>query len=587
MAEESHTESGAESANGAFSVPLRSPRAAGLGTFLRSRNGFRAVLILYGVLNAILYASLLPLWDGFDEPFHYSYVQTLSEQHAFPQLGRTLVSTEVWTSLHLAPASHVVQDNLPWVTTFEDYFRMPQSERLRRRAQLERLPRENDFTGGLNYEAQQAPLAYAILALFDLAWHSATLPARIWGLRFICSILAVVITVVFLSNLARRLRVPPRFEAALMFAALSSQMFYATTAHVANDWLAVALMSVLFERLVALHENPSLRQALTLTVVLAAGVLTKAYFLAFIPLIAVAIVRLAMLGRLRWVGAVLSLGVLLAGGGPWYLRNLRLYHSLSGMQETVGGADWRALAGALIHLPWIRSIRDLAFASQWTGNNSFNSFSWVTLSMLLAGLAAAAVLYAVEVLRRRKAPVGEMAALCGCACYGCALLFSTAVNSWFTRGVYVIASPWYLQPLMPIVLLLLFAALARFGRLGAGVAQWIVAWSAYIILATYWAKLIPFYAGYPGRTTPLALLHWYGGGLSPIDDILSTTALGPPALVWGMASMVTAGVITLSIAVINSLCWRAAAGNAPGSGPPDSEAADQYDIPGNGGGHCL
>lgn len=587
MAEESHTESGAESANGAFSVPLRSPRAAGLGTFLRSRNGFRAVLILYGVLNAILYASLLPLWDGFDEPFHYSYVQTLSEQHAFPQLGRTLVSTEVWTSLHLTPASHVVQDNLPWVTTFEDYFRMPQSERLRRRAQLERLPRENDFTGGLNYEAQQAPLAYAILALFDLAWHSATLPARIWGLRFICSILAVVITVVFLSNLARRLRVPRRFEAALMFAALSSQMFYATTAHVANDWLAVALMSVLFERLVALHENPSLRQALTLTVVLAAGVLTKAYFLAFIPLIAVAIVRLAMLGRLRWVGAVLSLGVLLAGGGPWYLRNLRLYHSLSGMQETVGGADWRALAGALIHLPWIRSIRDLAFASQWTGNNSFNSFSWVTLSMLLAGLAAAAVLYAVEVLRRRKAPVGEMAALCGCACYGCALLFSTAVNSWFTRGVYVIASPWYLQPLMPIVLLLLFAALARFGRLGAGVAQWIVAWSAYIILATYWAKLIPFYAGYPGRTTPLALLHWYGGGLSPIDDILSTTALGPPALIWGMASMVTAGAITLSIAVINSLRWRTAAGNAPGSGPPDSEAADQYDIPGNGGGHCL
>ncbi|MGO9241631.1 MAG: hypothetical protein ACLQBJ_12550 [Bryobacteraceae bacterium] len=542
---------------------------------------------MYGVLNAILYASLLPLWDGFDEPFHYSYVQTLSEQHAFPQLGRTLVSTEVWTSLHLAPASHVVQHNLPWVTTFEDYFRMSRSERLRRRAQLERLPRENRFTGGLNHEAQQAPLAYAILALFDRAWYSAALPARIWGLRLICSLLAVVITVVFLSRLARRLRVPPRFEAALIFGALSSQMFYATTAHVANDWLAVALMSVLFERLVALHENPSLRQALALTVVLAAGVLTKAYFLAFLPLIAVAIVRLAMLRRLRWVGALLSLGMLLAAGGPWYLRNLRLYRSLGGMQETVGGADWLALAGALIHLPWIRSIRNLAFAGQWTGNNSFNSFSWVTLSMLLAGLAAAAVLYVVDVLRRRTVPGDEIAVLCGCACYGCALLFSTAVNSWFTRGAYVIASPWYLEPLMPIVLLLLFAALARSGRLGAGVARWIVAWSAYIILATYWAKLIPYYAGYSGRMTPLALLHWYGGGLSPIDDILSTTALGPPALIWGLASIVSGVVITLSVAVISSLRWPAAAGNAAGSGPPDSEAADAYDISGHGGGHCL
>ena len=29
----------------------------------------RTVLLIYGALNAFLYAGLLPLWEGFDEPF--------------------------------------------------------------------------------------------------------------------------------------------------------------------------------------------------------------------------------------------------------------------------------------------------------------------------------------------------------------------------------------------------------------------------------------------------------------------------------------------------------------------------------------
>ena len=29
-------------------------------------------VLAYGALNAILYAGLLPLWDGFDEPFHHT-----------------------------------------------------------------------------------------------------------------------------------------------------------------------------------------------------------------------------------------------------------------------------------------------------------------------------------------------------------------------------------------------------------------------------------------------------------------------------------------------------------------------------------
>ncbi|MGE5644977.1 MAG: hypothetical protein ACM336_04210 [Acidobacteriota bacterium] len=33
------------------------------------------MLAAFAVLSAVLYSALLPLWEGFDEPFHFAYVQ--------------------------------------------------------------------------------------------------------------------------------------------------------------------------------------------------------------------------------------------------------------------------------------------------------------------------------------------------------------------------------------------------------------------------------------------------------------------------------------------------------------------------------
>jgi len=38
----------------------------------------RWLLLTYALINAALYSILLPLWEGFDEPFHFGYVQYLA-----------------------------------------------------------------------------------------------------------------------------------------------------------------------------------------------------------------------------------------------------------------------------------------------------------------------------------------------------------------------------------------------------------------------------------------------------------------------------------------------------------------------------
>ena len=200
----------------------------------------RAALIFYGFLNALLYASLLPLWEGFDEPFHYGYVQELSSGRGIPVLGKTPLSSEVWMSLELAPASDVVKQNLPQVTTFGEYFQFSEAVRRSLRERLDHLPCDG-MPNGQNYEAQQAPLAYALLAVADRAWASAGLTTRVWRLRLICAAFASLTTTILLFRLGNRLGLPGDFQSSVVFIVLSSEMFYATTAHVANDWLAVPL----------------------------------------------------------------------------------------------------------------------------------------------------------------------------------------------------------------------------------------------------------------------------------------------------------------------------------------------------------
>jgi hypothetical protein len=520
-------------------------------------NAITVALLVYGALNAILYASLMPLWEGFDEPFHYGYVQYLSDRGAIPEFGKTPLSDEVIVSLRAAPSSHVVKRNLPSVITYEDYFRLPLSERLRLQAQLRALPRGYRIADCVNYEAQQAPLAYLLLSPFDRLWRGASLPDRVWRLRLICGLFAAVASVLLLTSLARRLGVSKTLEAALVFVALSGQMFYAAAAHVANDWLAAPLIIACFERAVALWNAPSRKNAVLFTVAVAAGLLTKAYFLALLPLWFCVVAALALKKRITGTAAALSALLLALGAGPWYLRNLIAYKNLSGVQWTDGGTDWGGFASALFQLPWPRAIRDMLFATLWTGNNSYRSFSAGTLGMLLAGFLCAAGVYVAICYRRRTLPVAERWLLFGFALYGVSLVYSATMAFLMSHGEARTATPWQIEAIVPPVLALLFAGLSRWERAGRWIAIWLSVWSAYIIAATYWVKLIPLYLGYSeGRSVFSQIARWYRDELPRVLEEPVHLTLIDPRWILALAAVVAACAVGLAMQIARSALSR-------------------------------
>jgi len=526
----------------------------------RANRALRFVLLFYGALSAVLYTGLLPLWDGFDEPFHYGYVRQLSRLHTLPVHGRAVLSEEIVRSLDLVPTTYVVRGNIWHGIVFDDYVRLSGDERRGLRRRLESIDPASAAVDGqfLNYEAHQAPLAYAVLAPFDVLWAGLPLPARILRLRLLGALLSVLFIWIATFRLGGLLGVSPTVPLSVTFVVFSSQMFYGSVCHIANDWLAIPLFTLVLCETVALHLSPRAWQASRLALALGAGLLTKAYFLAAVPLaMGVTVVWWVRDRRTakdhhplrRWMALVP-----LAGAAPWYMRNLALYRNLSGMQETLGGTHTAQLARAALHVPWAAAALATARTSLWTGNNSLVALSWNTTRVMLLLLLASACTYLVRVARGR-ATAAERVLAVGIVCFGSALVYSAVLTFWSTNGAGFSPAPWYVQVLLAPGFCLLFIGLSCTGPVGRFLHVAIVGVWAYVIAVTYAVKLLPFYAGFTAGTAHLSdLPHWYTLLSRGSYGSLDTAALLSPRLLLPLiaAAITLAGTLAIALSALSS-----------------------------------
>ncbi|MBI5083829.1 MAG: hypothetical protein HZB13_04435 [Acidobacteria bacterium] len=450
--------------------------------------------LLLALLNTILYAGLLPLWEGFDEGFHYAYVETLAASGRLPDPRTAGVSKAIAESFRLAPASPAVRENLPFARTYSGFFALPEEQRREIAAALRAIPpawrNEPPLTGLKNYEAQQAPLAYLLLAPLDAWWASDPLPERVWRLRVACGIAGVLLHLGAGLALARRMGLSAGTTQMMLLLLCLPQMLYASIAHISNDWLAIGLSSWFAVRLLSFLERPAAGNALGLGVVLALGLLTKAYFLPWAALGAVALVWSVWRKRAGMAAAAsLTLPVLLLAG-PWYARNVMLTGSLSGTMQSASGIGFAQTARAAAELPWAKVAPMLARSAVWTGNSSFTTFSEATVHLHLLLLAAALACW----VGARGKGFGEAWLGSAPVVYAGTLLYACAVFYAYRPGVISI-SPWY-TPAMHLPLAALAAlGLERAGAAGRWLAIAVASLGVYLLAATYVLKLIPLYAG--------------------------------------------------------------------------------------------
>lgn len=518
----------------------------------------RSLLLAYAVLNAVLYSMLLPLWEGFDEPFHFGYVQQLANGQGFPDARTARLSQEVWQSILSAPASDPVKSNLP------EYFSWPAERRSQIQQGLRDIPRSarSKLSDASNYEALQAPLAYAPLAVAERLLANVALPTRVLLLRVFAALAGVLLLFAAASALCAELAIAEPYRDLVLFCVLSSQMTWATLAHVANDWLAVPLAVWTLVFLMRAASSPSVTRLAVASILLAAGLLTKAYFLALVPvLLCIAALR----GKLREFAV--SAAVLLACAGPWYIRNWRLYHALTGTQEERAGIGPAQVVHAAFALNWPGVILTSVRGALWTANNTFRSFSLPTMNLLIA-LCGAALLFWIF----SRHSMREWIVVAYCAVFGLADAYPAVETYIGTHNPFSTPSAWYAQVLVAPLLALLFRGTARRPKAGKFLALAIALLFGYILAATYLVKLIPLYAGFEGRASLKDIAVEYFLRFHALSANLNSVALGSATWIFILTLAVAALIVVLEIGFIREIlaCTKSSSYSAPAPRPSSS-----------------
>ena len=505
-------------------------------------------LAVFAILQGLLYCSLLPLWEGFDEPYHYGYARYLATERSFPVVDRTLLQDEIWRSMYSTPASSMNARNLPGLISYRSYFEMEPAARREMRGRLysgQALP-EAGRPALNNYEAQHPPLAYLPLAAIEWAMPGGALPWRVFRLRLFCVFASLALTIYAAARLGQSMGMNPAYLAAAIFMLLATQNLYAAVAHVANDWLSVALIPLLFLAAERFRKRPAPREAVVFALTLAAGLLTKSYFLVFVPFAALLVL---WVGRKQiWVFA----GLVAAIAGPWYVRNISLYGGLTGLQASVRSIPPSDVLRVFWSVRWPSALMGLARSALWNANSSFTVFSQATLNVLLLLLAAGAALWLRSAVRKQAAPAAWVI-VAGSAVFSVIPLYSMVLFGAAYRGLSPNVNSWYSAGLLPGVFLLAMSGFSQGGRLGRWLARGTIATGVYVLALTYFAKLIPLYAGFEGRANLRFLSSLYFMQPAALLARLGETAMLGGSVVFVLALATTGWAIVLACRLARAL----------------------------------
>ena len=514
------------------------------------------LVLVLALVNGILYCCMLPLWEGFDEPFHYAYIQSISQSHVLPVLNRTPISQEIRRSLDGGPVSRLLSEAVQGSISFEAWSKLTGQEKKSHFDQLEKLTlRRNEESGGiLNYEAQQAPLTYILYWPMDWALASLPLRSRVLWMRIAGAIASTVFLFLGLERLSHALGLNGVLRLACLTVCFEAQMLWASIAHLGNDVLAVPLTVWFLATLVIAVRRGSARDLLAVSLIFALGLLTKAYFLAFAPLMVALLIWLIAVRRVTWKAAALSTVLIVLIDAPWYGRNCILYNSFSGTQQSVAGIGLRQAVAAFPHIQWSSSALDFAFWSLWTGNWSFLSFSKNTLYLELVLLSGALVCYLLRLSRMERE---EVWLLCGCLLFALGLVYQTCVTWAASQGQSTHPEPWYAQGVFAVLVVLCFRGLSLSGRLGRAIAILLLLVTAWIAALTYPVKLLPYYGAAISRSTAARLWAWWR--MHPTAD-LNMVTLAPVNVVYAglVCFLLLLGVTNYQL--IRSLLHISAAG---------------------------
>lgn len=547
------------------------------------------------VARGLFYVLSTPVWEGFDEYSHFAYLEQvasgsglITDRHTVPQ--------DITESLDVLPLPRAMLPQLQDGKSrldYESYWALSPAERANLAARLhairpatqERLESRWLFI----YEKQQPPLYY--WAMSPLYWICQNWPLvdRVMLIRvagMLLGSLAVPCTYFLVLSVA-----DARWALGAAALAVSMPGLVMAVSRSGNECLAVAVGSALVLAAAKLARDdaerlePSSKAAWLTGLALSAGLLTKAYFLSCVAMLALwmlwRITRKAPLVAIaKQACAVFGLPLILAGW--WYVRNLLLTGSLSGeqtdaaMQQMIMPNRLAALAG----VRWWRALDTLFFSHIFIGGWSFltvRSWMYHVLGALFAMAMTGVVIALVSGrsgLRGNHVPADVRRRVGMMTLLEAGLLVSLAYHTLVTFAVLheSATNGWYFYSLAAAECLLVPWGLAFWlgERWKATVFPALAGLFAALDLFAMQVYLLPYYTGLTAHSPHGMVRGWnlWRGGTDAWATLFSRLTVNKPdelstALLIGLWAMYLAATLAAP-----GMAWFATRG-------ADDKAADR------------
>jgi hypothetical protein len=323
-------------------------------------------------------ALLTPLGEGFDEPWHFAYIQRIAQALDVPMGHSAFISEEVAQFLRVHPVSWGLHSSDSSLVSYEEYWNDEPAVYDKANRSIQDLRFSGKFveangTLGSQYERHQPPLYYLLTApIFALAAHYLSFVNVFFVVR-LWSVLIASLVVPGAYLLARGVFADFPWTKSILLLTVLFPGLYSGVVRVSNDALAVPVACWLLACLIGFLQTQRRAFLLGVCILLAVGLWTKAFF---IPLF---VGTLAVLIIYRYFREALNVVLGASIGIVWYLHNFLWTGSMTGLPETVlSGSSVSTSVAALGRLDWLNVANVVRFSHIWIGNWSFlNVRGWM------------------------------------------------------------------------------------------------------------------------------------------------------------------------------------------------------------------
>jgi Predicted membrane protein (DUF2142) len=424
-----------------------------------------SVYLLCLFLIGLGYIAITPPFEGFDEPAHFASIRLIADVRTIPLYGKSFLPKDV--ADYRGPMSYS-SVNMPFGSglTYQDFFAKP--ELVDRFIRDYRQPQPHpayEPSNETDWEAQQPPLYYAVLAPVLRLIEPADLLTQILVLRIASYLMALVgIFFGFLAIPRIGSMIDPRTAVTgYLFYPLILPMFFPEFARMGNDSICLLLAGVAAYLLnKQLTDERRVVWPVALGVTLGLGLLAKAFYLMIVVSIGLfLLVRLWCVRhdktawRCGWRNGFIVLVLSVAIGGGWYAYNFVVNGDLFGDAESIAlvnnggvlGPMWVGLKQYFSLYLLMRNIVALFVSWVWAGTWSYVRMAPPLYAPLLLLVILTCGAFIATLLRRSRISDPSWLPV---------ILYAVFASPLFFHVLVVVAhngeggtGAWYLHMLIP------------------------------------------------------------------------------------------------------------------------------------------